>query len=312
MNLTFPMRRCTLAVLLCLCVYLWGAVIGRDPALFSLVLYAQTGQIPTAAPSDPPNFTSPTEITQPAAPAETGPEAVLSFSPDEIPQISWQVSPDADPEGLLCGSLSWNLTVAEPTVLIVHTHTTEGYADTYDRENFRTREETGNMIAIGDEVARVLALGGVTAIHDRTIHDDPDYSGAYAAARKTIEAYLTAYPSIRIVLDLHRDAVAGETPLITAATVDGQKSAQLALVLGSNFPGWEQNLGLGLKLFALLEREAPGITRPISVRAKSYNLDLCPGSLLVEVGATGNTKQEAIIAANSLARAILQLAKGTK
>ncbi len=312
MNLTFPFRRYALAVLLCVTVYLSGLALGRDPALFSLVLYAQTGQIPTTAPSVPPNFTSPTEITQPTAPTETEPEAVVSFSPDEIPVISYLTDVQTDPEALLCGSLDWDLRGPEPTVLIVHTHTTEGYTDTYDREDFRTRQESGNMIAIGDEVARVLALGGITSIHDRTIHDDPDYSGAYAAARETIRHYLEEYPSIQIVLDLHRDAAAGQVPLITTAGVDGQKSAQLALVLGSNWAGWEENFALGLKLWALLERDAPGITRPISLRAKSYNLDLCPGSLLVEVGATGNTRQEALIAANALARAILELSLGSQ
>lgn len=302
-------RRCVLAVLLSLCVYFGAVALGQDARAFSRVL--QIPSLPTAAPTEPSNSIAPTERTQPTEPSTTVPEAVVSFSPGELVDIKYLCSADADPEALLCGSLNWDLTVPEPTVLIVHTHTTEAYSDTYDRVNFRTRDETGNMLAIGDEVARVLALGGVTAIHDRTVHDDPDYSGAYSAARKTIENWLALYPSIQIVLDLHRDAVSGETPMITAATVDGQQAAQLMVVLGTGFEGWEMNFALALKLSALLERADPGITRPVSVRAKRYNLDLCPGSLLVEVGATGNTLQEALIAANALARAVLELAKGT-
>ncbi len=311
MIVSFPLGRVSLAVLLCLCISLWGFALGQDAAAFSLMLYAQTGQVPTTAPTVP-NSTPPTEITQPTLPAETEPEAVVSFSPGELPDISWLYPANADPEALLCGGLHWDLRADGPTVLIIHTHATEGYADTYDRENFRTQEASGNMLAIGEELARVLALGGITAIHDRTLHDSPNYNGAYPAARQTVEAYLQEYPTISMVLDLHRDAVEGDTPMVTAATVGGQKSAQLMMVLGSSWAGWEQNFGLALKLCALLEREAPGITRPISVRGKHYNLDLCPGSLLVEVGGTGNTRQEALIAANALARAILQLGNGSE
>lgn len=314
MDRTNLFRRCVWAVLLSLTVSLSAVALGQNADAFALVLQVQTGQKPTAPVLTVPteNTRIPTEITQPTAPRETEPEAVVSFSPGdlELLDISNLCGAQADAAALLCGSLDWDLTGSEPTVLILHTHTTEAYADTYDRENCRTRDETGNMLAIGEEMARVLALGGIYAIHDRTVHDDPDYNGAYAAARQTIQGYLQRYPTILLVLDLHRDASSGETPLLTAATVDGQKSAQLMLVQGSNFAGWEYNFALALKLSALLEREDPGITRPVSLRSKGYNQDLCPGSLLVEVGAAGNTLQEAKIAANALARAIITLAKG--
>ncbi len=293
--------RYALTVALCLCVCLFTTALTRDATAFAPAL--NTTQPPTE------NSMIPTEITQPPALPDTEPEAVISFSPGELIDVFYQTQVDADPENLLCSGLSWDLTGPGPTVLILHTHTSEGYADTYDRENFRTDEVSGNMLAIGDEVARVLALGGITAIHDRTVYDT-DYSGSYTAARQSIRGYLEEYPSIRLVLDLHRDAADGDTPLITTATVCGQNSAQLAMVLGSNFPGWEQNFALALKVSALLEREDPGICRPLSLRGKTYNLDLCPGSLLVEVGATGNTRQEALIAANALANAIAELAKG--
>lgn len=313
MDRSHTFGRSVWAVLLSLGVYLIAVALVRNANAMAWILHVPPQQtVPVTATFPTENSISPTEKTQPPAPLETEPEAVVSFSATDLSlvDISNLCGAQADPLALLCGSLDWNLMGREPTVLIVHTHTTEAYADTWDRVNYRTREESGNMLAIGDEVARVLALGGITAIHDRTVHDDPDYNGAYAAARKTVQAYLEEYPSICLVLDLHRDAVSGETPLITAATVDGQPSAQLMLVQGCNFAGWEWNYALGLKLSALLERADPGITRPISLRSKIYNLDLCPGSLLVEVGAAGNTLQEAKIAANALARAIIVLAKG--
>ena len=116
------------------------------------------------------------------------------------------------------------------------------------------------------------------------------------------------------MLDLHRDAA--DTPsgqLRTLAATDAGASAQLMLVMGSSasglkHPNWEQNLSLALKLQAVLERETPGITRSTVLRAQRFNQDLSPGCLLVEVGAAGNTHDEALRAAGKLAEGILALA----
>jgi len=121
-----------------------------------------------------------------------------------------------------------------------------------------------------------------------------------------------------MVLDIHRDAGAGENgyQLSTSATVGGQSSAQVMVVIGTDasgntHPNWRTNLALALKLTAQLERNHPGVTRPVYLRQERFNMDMTPGSLLVEVGASGDTHEEAILAANALARGILQLARGT-
>ena len=172
------------------------------------------------------------------------------------------------------------------------------------------------MLSIGDEIARVLEEGGVGVIHDRTLHDYPDYNNSYNLARDTIEGYLEKYPSIQIVLDIHRDA--SDSPdgqLVTSAIAGGQRSAQLMMVVGTDaggnhHPNWQENLSLALKLTALLEQTNPGISRPIDLRKERFNMDLTAGSLLVEVGAAGNTHSEALIAANALAQSILALQGG--
>ena len=141
----------------------------------------------------------------------------------------------------------------------------------------------------------------------------PSYNGSYAHARKAILSYLKEYPSVQLILDLHRDAADGASgQLRTRATVDGKESAQLMLVVGTDsgglaHAGWEENLSLALKLQARLEALAPGITRPLSLRAQRFNQDLSPGALLVEVGAAGNTRQEALSAAEMLAEAVARL-----
>lgn len=283
----------------------------------ALLISAQTGRVlpEQTVPAPTENSISPTiQTTQPSQPAAT--EAVLSFSEEDAlaVRISDRSGVEPDVAALLCGALEWDLTGEEPTVLIIHTHGSESYTGDYEMvEPYRTLDETQNMIAIGDEVARVLEMGGISVLHDRTIHDYPDYTGAYAAARVSIADYLSRYPSILLVLDLHRDASSGDgAQIATTAAVGGQSAAQLMPVVGSRHDRYAENLALAVKLAALLEQADPGITRPIDLRSKVYNQDLTAGALLVEVGSAGNTCQEALIAANALARAILALAKGNE
>lgn len=296
----------------------------QDPQILSFAVFLQTGRAvryPYAA----------TVPTQPQSPTEQVPEvttpapALPVFSPTDLETLSLIYGCDYRPdlEALLLTSLNWDLQDGQPTVLIVHTHGTEAYTPTADAlyeasGDYRTLDENYNMISIGDEVARVLENNGIAVIHDRSCHDEPSYNGSYLSARKSIEAYLQAYPSIRLVLDIHRDAVTKENgqQLTTSATVGGQASSQIMLVIGTDasgnhHPNWQQNLSLALKLTAQLERENPGITRPIYLRSERFNMDLTPGSLLVEVGASGDTHNQAILAANALANAIAALSKGT-
>ena len=241
------------------------------------------------------------------------------FSPQDLDSIDLTNTSGLEPdlEGLLCTSLDWDLFGQEPTVLILHTHTTESYTKTSEiyaeTSAYRTLEEGYNMLSIGDLVADKLSQQGIAVIHDRTFHDYPSYNGSYTRARETISGYLDQYPSIRLVLDLHRDASGeGRNQMRPVTKVVGKSCAQLMLVLGTNMDTWQDNLSLALKLQAQLEKLAPGITRPLQLRPQRFNQDLCPGALLIEVGAAGNTHSEALLAADYLAQTLIFLAKGTQ
>ena len=297
------------------------AVCGRE--LLSFLIYTQTGRRSGTVSDriEPTNSTSPTETTQQSAPTQGAPDAVLSFSQSDLAFVQVNAHCDREPdlEALLAAPLELELAGETPTVLIIHTHGSESYKGDYTPvEPYRSLDNRLNMIAVGDEVARLLELRGIGVIHDRSIYDYPDYNGSYTAARRAIQDHLEEYPTIQLVLDLHRDAAEGDAgQLVTAATVGSQRAAQLMLVVGTDangldHPDWEKNLALALKLNVLLEQENPGITRPVSLRSQRFNMDLCPGSLLVEVGAAGNTLEEALIAANALADAVVKLAKGSR
>lgn len=282
------------------------------------LVYLQTGRrfgpVPSPSVPYPPESAEP--VFAPQAPAETLPV----FSPEDAETISVSYACSVRPDigALLSAPLTLDLTGEEPTVLIVHTHTTESYTrdgeDYRESSAYRTLDENYNMLSIGAEVARVLEEGGIHVVQDRTLHDYPSYNGSYNHSRKSIREYLEAYPSIALVLDIHRDAAdTGSGQLRTLAQVEGEDSAQLMLVMGTGTAGlrhenWQENLSLALKLQTVLERRVPGITRPTVLRGQRFNQDMSPGALLVEVGAAGNTHREALLAARALAEGILTLA----
>lgn len=240
-----------------------------------------------------------------------------SFSGEEPVKLYYAANIQPDIPALLQKPLQWDLTGVEPRILILHTHTTESYSrrgENYKESSaWRTLDENYNMIAIGDLVAGILEESGISVIHDKSLHDYPSYSGSYIRSRKTLRQLLKEYPGIRMVLDLHRDASGDETgQMRTRAEVEGETSAQLMVVIGTNHENYEENLSLGLKLHALLEQQSPGIMRPLQLRGQRFNQDLNAGALLIEVGAAGNSHGEARLAATQLAEAIVSMAHGTQ
>lgn len=287
-----------------------------QPDTAAFLTYLETGRNVRFSPSL--EAFSPDFVESPPASAPEPTQAPLpSFSDPESVEIYNASAKQPDMAALLAKPLTWQLRGEEPTVLILHTHTTESYTKTgqdyRETASWRTLAEDYNMLSVGQLVVEVLAEYGIPAIQDRSLHDYPSYNGSYTDARKSIREYLEEYPSIALVLDLHRDASEGSGgQLRTAASVEGQTAAQLMLVLGTNHEDYEENLSLALKLHAQLESQCPGITRPLQLRAARFNQDLSPGALLVEVGAAGNTHAEALLAARELAKAVAALAEGTQ
>lgn len=302
----------------------------RKPETQSFLIYLETGRKVRFSPSLEENTDSvevPTEIpastTVPVTvPPEPEPLPVFSSGDLDLAQILYACSLRPDLEDLMTRPLNWDLTGSEPRVLILHTHATESYTkqgENYQESSaFRTLDTDYNMVSIGTRVAELLQQAGITVIHDRELHDYPSYNGSYNHARKAIQTVLEEYPSVCLVLDLHRDASGDlNNQFRPVVQVDGADTAQIMLVMGTNaaglkHPDWEENLSLGLKLQAQLERLSPGITRPMSLRSQRFNQDLTKGSLLIEMGAAGNTHKEALRAAEQLAKAIIALARGTQ
>lgn len=217
---------------------------------------------------------------------------------------------------------AWDLdlsTPEEPTVLIYHTHATEAYEpvtrDYYDdRYNSRSTEQDKNMIRVGDEIAKQLEAAGIGVIHDTTLHDYPSYNGAYERSAETIQKYLDEYPSIKITIDVHRDAIeeSDGTRIAPVAEIDGKKAAQIMIISGCddgtmNMPNWPDNLRFAAAFQSQMEADYPGLTRPIFFCYRLYNMNKTPGSLLLEFGAHGNSLEEAVYSGELCGKALAEL-----
>ncbi len=195
------------------------------------------------------------------------------------------------------------------SVVIVHTHGTEAYKQTEgerykESDSYRTLDETKNVIRVGEELKSALERQGVACAHYTELCDHPSYSGAYDRSFDLIEKALSEHPEAVCVIDLHRDAIlsADGTYYGPAAEIDGERAAQIEFVCGTDrgglsHPDWEDNLSFQLYLQKRLESEYPGLMRPLNLRRARFNQHFRKGSMLVEIGACGNTLSEALYSA---------------
>ena len=305
----------------------------------------QTGEADTAPPADIPQSTPHTETI---LPPESALQSLIDAIPPErrgvIETVQYAAGSTAEGyfffgEGCIRNASAQNtLTLAaeaakplslsldgssdEPQVLIVHTHTTESYDPNdigyYDSEHpTRSTLDSENMIAVGEAMCRALHALGINAVHATEYHDYPSYTGAYTRSRETVRQYLLRYPSIKVVLDLHRDGIQRDdgTRVKPTAEIEGRKAAQLMLVVNAddgsgNMPYQAENLRFAARLQDTLQRRFPSLARPVLFDERKYNQDLMPGCLLVEIGSESSTLAEACYSAELLAACLAETLAG--
>lgn len=208
----------------------------------------------------------------------------------------------------------------EPQVLILHTHTSESYM-MHDKDFFyesfypRSLNNSENITEVGKTITETLIKNGINALHSTVYHDNPSYNGSYSRAAQTIKQYLEQYPSIQVVIDIHRDSLGlKESGKIKPVfTYQDKKASQLMIISGCDpdetlgFPNWRKNLSLALRLQKYCESMFPGITRPLNFAKVKYNEHLTPGSLLIEIGSEVNTLQESVYTGAMLGEALSKL-----
>ena len=221
-----------------------------------------------------------------------------------------------DIESMLASSLSFDMKGSGPKVLILHTHATESYTPEgatgyFADKSDRSMELSENVVRVGEEIKKIFDDKGIETIHDTTLHDHPNFNGSYGNSLKTVEMYKAKYPSIRVVLDIHRDSFVYDdgSKAKFVSNINGKKAAQLMLVVGTDaggleHPNWRENMKLALKLQKKITDKYPTLMRGVNLRKERFNGHMTNGSLIIEVGSSGNTMNEALRGASFAAAEI--------
>ena len=285
------------------CLYLFAVYLRTDggesiKSTISLTDAAQETVSPTVTP---PDTSDPEESAAPTTPT------IIPTTISGGLSIKNTSGYDIDIDSVLSAGCPIRLESGKPQILIIHTHSSEAYSpaglDKYDDLGTnRTLDKNLNVIRIGTELTKLFEDCGLNVIHDTQVFDYPSYTGSYNRSCEAVEKYLADYPSIKIVIDLHRDALCSDTVTYkTTATELGVCASQIMLFVGSDasgleHPNWRQNLSLALYLQNAVCQSYPSLMRPITLTKYRYNQHLSPGSMILEVGSNGNTLQEALAA----------------
>ncbi len=220
---------------------------------------------------------------------------------------------DLNAEKLLAKNMKLDKKTKGPKILIYHTHSQEDFKDS------KKGDPSTTIMGMGAYLSELLNKQyGIETMHHEGVYDlidgEMDRSKAYQLAEKQVKKILKENPSIEVVIDLHRDGVAGTTHLGTE--IGGKQTAQIMFFNGMSRtkangdiaylynPYIEDNLAFSLQMQIAAAKLYPGFTRHIYLKSYRYNLHLKPKSLLIEAGAQTNTVEEMRNAMEALARVL--------
>lgn len=186
-----------------------------------------------------------------------------------------------------------------PYILIYHTHATESYLLS-KASDYRSSDKNHNMINIGNLITTVLEANGHKVDHVETLHDSPSYNQSYSRSLNTIRGKQGESDNLKILLDIHRDAVLDTNPNIESIkakskiAIGGKTVATFSLVVGPDSPNKESVLSFAKYIKAVSDALYPGLCTGITIKpAGKYNQHLSDYSALIEVGYHVNTLEEA-------------------
>ena len=199
-------------------------------------------------------------------------------------------------------------------IIIYHTHTCESYTPTQNNKykasgNFRTTNLDYSVVRVGKELETQLEKLKFNVVRNETKHDYPAYTGSYTRSLKTVENLLQENEDAEIVFDIHRDAVGSNSNYAPTVEINGEKVAQLMFVIGTNdgggkHPNWKNNLKFAVKIQQKANEMYPGLFRSINLRSATFNQKVTNAASIIEVGATGNTLEEATSSMKYLAKVL--------
>ena len=218
-------------------------------------------------------------------------------------------------ENMLSMDMSLTHGAESPQILIYHTHSLEGYADSVPGD------ASTSIVGVGEYLAQILREQyGYQVIHDNGGYDVEDRDNAYTVALPALQQILAENPSVEVVIDLHRDGVTGTDKTIT--NINGNDTAKIMFFNGLSHttaqgdiaylanPNLEGNLAFSFRMQLAAAEYYPDFTKKIYLKGYRYNMHMLPKSALVEVGNQNNTVQEARNAMIPLADVIHKVLEG--
>lgn len=192
---------------------------------------------------------------------------------------------------------------AAPLVLVIHTHTSEEYLS--GGSGYRG---PAGVVSVGDVLVSRLNSLGISSVHCTVIHDS-DGENAYVNAKKTIETMLEIYPSIKYIIDIHRLKLGVDGEILKTASGCSDGSAQIRMTVGAydGDDSWQEDLSLALSLRRSLNGGGERVCMPVVISPSIFNSDTCEYYIMVDVGSSGNTVEEAMAAGERLAFAFAEV-----
>lgn len=199
------------------------------------------------------------------------------------------------------------ITKDNPSILIYHTHSTETYSD-FPENNYRSTDKAKSVMSVGSVLTDELSKKGWGVAHT-TKYNDKVYNDSYATSLKTIQDIKSDYQSVKIAIDLHRDARNLDTTEAKkkqhenfTTTINGERVAKFFLVVGAKNENLSKIQTLAEDITKFAEQKYPGITMPVMVKPYGkYNQFVADNHMLIEVGSNATSIKEAQSSAKYIA-----------
>lgn len=212
------------------------------------------------------------------------------------------------------------LTGKEPVIGIYHTHSRESYLPEFPNykklkpDDAHSYDFSITVVRVGEELARALnEKYGLGVVQSRFMNDREGKLGAYIKSLVTAQKLLKEHPSLRILLDVHRDS---QRRSITTAIINGQPVARVMLVVGTfreaGDPPWIENQAFANEIIKIMDEKYPGLSRGIFLENYRFNQHLAPGSVILEMGGVDNTLEEVLRSARLMAEVLAEVIRKGK
>lgn len=181
-----------------------------------------------------------------------------------------------------------------PLIALYNTHTSETYELTDGLAHLKGK--AGGITLVSREMQKAIEEKYKIAVTYSPVLHDLSFNKSYVESEKTVKQILKDNSNLEMIFDIHRDGSMSREQSIVK--INGKNVARILIVVGTNaradHPKWRENLEFARKIAAKLDAMYPGLCRGVSIKQGRYNQQYSPHAILVEIGSSKNTTEEAV------------------